>query len=353
VRRRAACGLARGFRRALAFAFGALGVASLAAPVRAQGTGRARVLIVSGVAGEPRYADAFAKQATTMMDALKARFGVPESDIVYLAETPSRDAARIKGASTKENVERELAALGERSKRGDVLFILLIGHGSGDDATTRFNVPGPDITAADFARVLDPVDGPIIAIVNAASASGGFIGVLSGPNRVIATATKSGMERNETRFATYFVQAYASDGADADKDGRVSVLEAFEFARREVARAYETENHLLTEHAQLDDNGDRKGTAAPDAKSPDGALARRVFLGGTAGSVAAAARAGSSDPRVATLEREKDELETRIDSLRRRKATMDSTAYEKSLETLLVQLAEKTKAIRDAVGGKP
>lgn len=315
--------------------------------------GRARVLIVSGVSGEPALADAFFKQATSMMDALKTRFGVPDSDVVYLAETPTRDAARIKAASTKENIERELAALGARSKAGDVLFVMLIGHGAGDDAAPKFNVPGPDIAAADFARVLDGVHGPIVAIVNASSASGGFVTQLSGPNRVVATATKSGMERNQTRFATYFVQAYAGDVADADKDGRVSVLEAFDYARREVARAYEGENHMLTEHAQLDDNGDRKGTAAPDAKSADGGLARRTFLGGTAGSVAAVARAASNDPRVAVLEREKDSIETRLDALRRQKATMDSTAYQKSLESLLVQLAEKNKAIRDAAGGRP
>ena len=287
-----------------------------------------------------------------MIDALRTRFGIPEADIVYLAETVG-DGSRAKATSTKDNLLQELSALGERSKSGDVLFVMLIGHGSGDDVNPRFNVPGPDVSAADIAKVLDTVHGPIVAIVNAACASGGFVGALSGSNRVIATATKSGMERNQTRFANYFVQAYAGDVADADKDGRVSVLEAFEYSRREVARAYEAENHMLTEHAQLDDNGDKKGTAAPDAKSPDGALARRVFLGGTSGSVAAAARAASNDPRVATLEKEKDALEARIDSLRRTKAQMDSTAYDKALEGLLVQLAEKNKAIRDAVGGRP
>ena len=319
---------------------------------RAQ-SGRARVLIVTGVAGEPQYADEFFKQATTMIDALKTRFGVPDSDIVYLAENPARDAARIKAASTKENIVRELTALGAKSKTGDALFVMLIGHGSGDGTTSKFAIPGPDITANDFARVLDGIAGPTIAFVNTSSASGGFIAALSGPHRVIATATKSDMERNETRFATYFVQAYATDVADADKDGRVSVLEAFDYARREVARAYESENHLLTEHAQLDDNGDKKGTAAPDAKSADGSLARRVFLGGRAGSVTAAVHAASNDPRVAALEREKDSIETKLDSLRRRKASMDSTAYEKALEGLLVQLAEKNKAIRDATGGRP
>ena len=62
----------------------------------AQSGGRARVLIVSGVAGEAQYADEYFKQATTMIDALKTRFGVPDSDIVYLAENPTRDAATIK-----------------------------------------------------------------------------------------------------------------------------------------------------------------------------------------------------------------------------------------------------------------
>jgi hypothetical protein len=341
-------------RRTMAGAVVALGMAAVLPNVAASQTGRARVLIVTGVAGEPQYADVFFKQATTMIDALKTRFGVPDSDIVFLGENPARDAARIKAASTSENIIRELTALGAKSKPGDVLFVMLIGHGSGDGTVTRFNVPGPDITDAEFARVLDGISGPYVAVVNAASASGGFIARLSGPNRVIVTATKSDMEKNQTRFANYFIQAYASDVADADKDGRVSVLEAFDYARREVARVYESENHLLTEHAQLDDNGDHKGTAAPDAKSPDGGLARRVFLGGTAGSVASVAHAAAAnDPRIAALEREKDALEARIDSLRRRKAAMDSTTYEKALEDLLVQLAEKNKAIRDVAGGRP
>ena len=55
--------------RALARAcvLGLTGALALAGTAAAQG--RARVLIVSGVAGEPQYAEAFFKQATTMIDA--------------------------------------------------------------------------------------------------------------------------------------------------------------------------------------------------------------------------------------------------------------------------------------------
>ena len=319
-----------------------------------QGAQRARVLIVSGVGGEPQYVEAFHKQGLAMVEALRNRFGVPDGDIVYLAEDPKRDATRIKGQATKANVEQAISAIVANARANDLVFLLFLGHGSGQDAAARFNLVGPDITAGELARLLKPLSTQTVAVVNAASASGDFVKVLSGPNRVIATATKSGMERNETKFGQFFVQAYTGDVADADKDGRVSLLEAFDYARREVVRAYEQSNHLQTEHAMIDDNGDGAGTTDPGRNSADGALARRVFLGTVSGSVAAATRAAaSSDPRIASLEREKDALEARIDSLRRRKATMESTAYERDLERLLVDLAEKNKAIREATGRKP
>src|SRR3712207_7204159 len=49
-------------------------------------------------------------------------------------------------------------------------------------------------------------------------------------------------------------------------------------SRREVAREYEEGNRLLTEHAQLDDNGDGRGSGVPDPRTADGALSRRLFL---------------------------------------------------------------------------
>ena len=53
---------------------------------------------------------------------------------------------------------------------------------------------------------------------------------------VVVTATKSPAQRNETQFASHFVAALAGQDADADRDGKVSVLEAFQYAGREVER---------------------------------------------------------------------------------------------------------------------
>jgi hypothetical protein len=164
------------------------------------------------------------------------------------------------------------------------------------------------------------------------------------------TATKSGVERNQTVFAKYFVQAYTADGADTDKDGRVSLLEAFRFARREVERDYEEGNRLLTEHAVLDDDGDGVGHADASEKGPDGVRARGIYLGAAGGAAAAAV---ANDPRAAPLLARKAELEASLDSLRRRKGSMKESEYQEALEALVVKLAETNKALRELEVKKP
>jgi hypothetical protein len=300
------------------------------------------VIIVAGVGGEPAYQQAFFEAGAAMSDAATQQFGVPDANVTFLAEEPARDRARIDGKSTKAEVEKAFAAVASRSRTGDLVFVLLIGHGSAMNGSARFNVPGPDLTAADFAKLLDGLEGRRVAFINAASASGDFVAPLSGKDRAIVTATKSGMERNETTFAKFFVAAYAGGDADSDKDGRVSLLEAFEYARREVARRYEDAGTLRTEHALLDDDGDGKGIEAPTLRTGDGALASRLFL--SAGSAGIA----SSDPRLAELTRRKAGLEASIDSLRRRKATTDSLTYEQAFERLLLELALVDRQLRDA-----
>ena len=261
---------------------GALGLMALLtpAPTAAQ---QSFLLVVSGLSGEPRYAETFHNWATKMLGAAEARWGLPAENVVYLAERMDRDPNRISARSTRENVEEAFRDIAERAGPSDQVFILLIGHGTTRDGEALFNLPGPDMSAVDFARLLGSLPTQKVAFVNAASSSGDFLAALSGPNRTVITATRSGHEKNETIFARFFVEAYAGEGADADKDERVSVLEAFNFARREVARVYESDGLLLTEHALLDDDGDGEGSGDPDPLSGgEGRLARTLFLTGGA-----------------------------------------------------------------------
>ena len=141
------------------------------------------------------------------------------------------------------------------------------------------------------------------------------------------TATRSAVERNESVFAGLFAKALASDEADADKDGRISVLEAFRYTTREVAKVYDGTGRMQTEHAQISDS----------------TRAVSVSFGKTV---------VSTDPRVTALVAERQALESAVAALRTRKSTMDAAAYDAELERLLLAIAEKTQAIR-AAGGKP
>ncbi|HUG52676.1 MAG TPA: hypothetical protein VMR21_03715, partial [Vicinamibacteria bacterium] len=167
---------------------------------------------------------------------------------------------------------------------------------------------------------------------------------LAGKGRTVVAATKSAAEGNETVFPRYFVEAFTEGQADTDKDQRVSLLEAFTYARREVGRFYEKERRLLTEHAVLDDDGDGVGTAEPGL-SGEGARAQRVFLGSGDGGEGEGEGA-DSDPRLAELRRRRRELEQKVAELRARKPSMKTEAYEEAMEGLLLDLARSDDLIR-------
>jgi hypothetical protein len=304
------------------------------------------LVVVGGIGGEPRYSRAFDEWCTTLVAAAGERLGVPQGQIVYLAAAPAGPPAT--DTSTKANVESVLTALAGRAEADASVFIVLVGHGSAVGGASRFHLPGPDITAQNFAALLDGFPTQQVVFVALSSASGGFVQALSGERRTIITATRSGFERNETVFPEYFVEAFAATGADTDKDERVSVLEAFNYARREVRRSYESNGQLLTEHALLDDNGDREGSTEPDAQAGDGAVASQLFLLGTP-RVAAATVPG--DSALVPLYEERTRLERAVAELRTRKERMTSEAYERELERLLLALARVSRAIREREGG--
>ena len=303
--------------------------------------GGTTLVVITGIGGEPRFDERFHTWAATLMDAASDRYGLPDADIVYLAADPERDPERARSRSTRENVLKALNELAS-SQSDALLFVVVIGHGSFRDGVSKVNLPGPDMTAQDFAAALEPFGERPVVIANLASASGEFVGALSGPGRVVVTATKSGLERNLSVFGQFFVAAFVGDDADIDNDGRLSVLEAFTYARREVERAYDREQKLLTEHAVLDDNGDGKGSAEPGFDREDGRLAATLRLTGSTRVPAAA-----SDPALAGLYDKKAELEQSIAELRRNKESFAKEEYEDRLEELLIELALANRAIRE------
>jgi hypothetical protein len=278
--------------------------------------------VITGVSGDEEHATKFHQWATTFIDTAKKKDQVPESNVTFLSE---------RGA-TKAAVEKAFADIGGKVRANDELFVLLIGHGSFDGTTAAFNLMGPDLTAEDYARLLSKFSAQRVVFVNTSSASGAFLKPLAAPGRVVVTATKTGGERNEPDFPQYFVAAFGDDTADRDRNGHVSVGEAFEYAKAKVVEAFQKKGLLLTEHATLDDSG-------------EGQLASAVFLGGGQGR--SALQVDSSDPEMKALADQRDALDRQITDLRAKKSTMAQAKYDADMERLLTALALKTKEIRD------
>ena len=220
------------------------------------------------------------------------------------------------------------------------LWIVLIGHGTYDGREAKFNLRGPDVTDLELSEWLAPYKRPVV-VINCASASGPFINRLSGSNRVVVTATKSGYETNFARFGQYLAEAITDPRADLDKDGQVSLLEAFLTASSRVEEYYRTHSQLATEHALLDDNGDRLGTPAnwfrgvratqraKDGAALDGIRAHQLHL------------IPSDRERAIPAEKRqrRDQLELSIAALRDQKAKLGEEEYYVRLEKLMVELA--------------
>jgi hypothetical protein len=311
----------------------------------AQEPATTHLLVIAGLGGEPKYTKSFHEWGTKLVDAATSKYGVSKSNVAFLVEKPETDAPGATGKSSKEGIEKAFADAAKRAGANDQVLIVIFGHGSYLNGESRLNLPGPDMSAEDFGALLVPFRSQKVVFVNAASASGEFVKLLSATNRTIITSTKSGMERNESLFGGYFAEAFASGGADTNKDGRVSMLEAFTYAQVEVARAYATDKRLMTEHAIIDDNGDKTGSAEPDPAKGDGALASAIYLG-----TAVVAGAANASPELRALYARKQQLEQQIAALRARKDTMEAARYESELEQLLVDLATTDQEIRRLEG---
>ena len=180
------------------------------------------------------------------------------------------------------------------------------------------------------------------------SASGPFVNELSAPGRTIITATRNGAENFSTLFGGYFVDALTGEEADADKNRRVTMLEAFQFAKAAVQRAYDKEGLLSTEHAVLDDNGDKAG----EPRSVDDRRRRQGRVRCSRSARPPTRRRCRPTRKLRALVLEQRDLEHRVESLRLLKESMDPAKYQSELEKLVTDLALKTREIRSLEGAK-
>ena len=255
-------------------------------------------LIVSGASAGPPYSEKYDGWRTTLTKTLKSTFGYPDDHVLSLAE------------ASRDRIQQALRDLRTRVTKDDQLFVALIGHGTDE----KFNLAGPDMTAADWAAQLKPIAGRIV-FVDTTSSSFPFFRQLAAPGRIVITATDSTAQQFETVFAEFFIRAFAEPSADSDKDGRVSIYEAFQYANASVRTWFDQHNQLPTERALIDDeNGARATFLQPRAVPANDPIAKRQA-----------------------------ELESAIAVLKSKRSSMAPAAYDAELERLLTELARLSR----------
>jgi hypothetical protein len=294
--------------------------------------------VVVGTPGAPEYAEPFGQWAARWQ-AAAAKAGA-ESIAIGLA-----------GRGGDSDRERLRAVLAEKAAAPgkEPLWIVLIGHGTFDGREAKFNLRGPDVTDLELADWLAPIKRPLV-VLDCTAASGPFLSRLSGANRVVITAAKSGYELNFARFGQFLAEAVADPRADLDKDGQVSLLEAFLTASSRTSEYYRTHSQLATEHALIDDNGDRLGTPADwfhgvratrrakDGAALDGLRAHQLHL-----------IPSDRERQIPAAVRERrNQLELAIAALHDQKQSLGTDEYYKRLEPLMIELARLYRDLQAA-----
>ena len=290
-------------------------------------------LVVSGATGGDEYAAQYSVWTDTLRKTLTERLKFEAARITLLSESDKPDSS-----ATAENVRKSIASVRQQMGRDDLLFVFLVGHGTFDGVDAKFNLVGPDLESAEWAALLKPLPG-FVVVVNSTAGSFPFIERLSGPKRIVITATDSVAQRFDTVFAEFFLRAFGDEAADLDKNGRISVWEAFASAAAGVRRSYQQRGQLSTERSLLDDNGDGVGSSASE-QGQDGAQASRTYL------EVEQPGAAPTDEELLKLLQRKALLEGELEELKIRRAFLPAEEYTKEFERIITEYARVSSEIR-------
>jgi hypothetical protein len=295
--------------------------------------GQRFALIVAGASGGPEYVAQYERWTSDLSTSLIEKLKFDPALVTVLS-----DASRPSSASSAANVRRAIASTASRMTRDDLLLIVLIGHGTFDGTDAKFNLVGRDLESTEWSDLLRQLSGRLV-IVNTAAASFPFLERLAGPRRIVVTATDTAAQRFDTIFPQYFIQSIADVAADLDKNGRISVWEAFAAASANVRRHYQQRGQLSTERALLDDNGDGVGNEFSSPRD-DGSLASRTYLDESLPGAA------PTDEVMLKLLQRKAMLEAEVDDLKIRRAFLSAAEYAREFERIMIDLAQVSHDIR-------
>ena len=187
-----------------------------------------------------------------------------------------------KGAKTSntENLKKTIKNLASSVQSEDRFIFYYIGQANVVAGKLRLNLPGQDITHEQLAEWIKQIKACSILLVLDCPGAGMAVRTLTGQGRVVIGASTA-EQHYSTRFSEYFIPSLLDSKSDTDGDGKISLLEAFTFASKQLDDWYLSRLFLKTETPILEDNADGFPSQQPwryKQGNTDGREASKFFL---------------------------------------------------------------------------
>ncbi len=182
--------------------------------------------------------------------------------------------------SNAENLKETIKILAAAVQPEDRFIFYYVGQANIVAGKLRLNLPGEDITHEQLAEWINRIRASSMLLVLDCPGAGLAVKAMTGQGRIIIGACTA-EQHYSTRFSEYFVPSLFDSKSDTDSDGKVSLLEAFTFASKQLDDWYFRQLLLKTETPVLEDNADGLPSRQPwryKQDRTDGRKAANFFL---------------------------------------------------------------------------
>lgn len=232
--------------------------------------GHRSLLLCCGLVGDDQHRETMTAAVRGIQSSAEAVFGVTTKNQHVLVaddvmQQDLQDVVSVKGICTSEAVKAHVKLLCTSLTEDDSVLIIFIGHSHLNRSASQFNVMDRDFDQSDFAKWTKPLMCKEQIFILTQPLSGFWVRPLRKLGRIVIAATEADLEFTGTEMpyalaAILSGESQHSDLSDIDGDGQVSLLDLYLATNLEIDGRFTAMERLITEHAQLDDNGDGRGS---------------------------------------------------------------------------------------------
>ena len=246
-------------------------------PVAATQPTKRWLMLCCGLPGDDEHREKLTSACQKIIAAAKPVLGVEPENLRLLAgdeqmQTALADNAKGIGICTKQSIIDTIGQLGKEVAPTDSCWVILLGHANLYGNHSNYNILDADINQVDFAAAAKSITCREQVFWITMPVSGFWIKPLARHSRVVISATEADFEITATEMPYALADLLAAESdpplGDTDQDGVTSLLDLYLAINLQIHGLFKSLERLQTAHAQLEDNGDGRGSEVQTAYLP-------------------------------------------------------------------------------------